>query len=367
MNQFVSFIRKEYYHISRDKLTLSIMLVLPIVLLLILGYAISTEFNNTRFAVLDLSKSQASTQLIEQIDKSSYFSLIHNLKSERELEPLFKNGDVKAILVIPTTFNQDLIKQVDSEIQLLLDASDPNEAMTIENYFQQIVRLYSANRGGMRTNSIKIIPEVKMLYNPQMKSAYNFVPGLFGLLMMLICAMMTSISVVKEKEMGTMEILLVSPLKPTTIILSKALLYLVIALVDVLGILLLAHFLMGVPIVGSLFLILLLSLLFTFSALALGLLISSVVDTQQSAMLISAVGLLLPSILLSGMIFPLENMPLILQWISCIIPARWFIEALRNVMIQGLGITAIWQEVSILLFITVFLLFVSIKSFKNRL
>ncbi len=366
MKQFFSFIRKEVYHIARDPLTLVIMLVLPVVLLLILGFAVSTEFKNTSFVVLDESKSTTSSQLIEKLNGNSYFSLSGYLHSGEEIETAFQKGECKMAIIIPSDFGSNLLYRSETDIQIMVDASDPNEASTLVNYFQLIL-LEFQKENSTQINAQFINQEVKMLYNPQMKSAYNFVPGLIGMIMMIICAMMTSVSIVREKEVGTMEILLVSPLKPTNIILAKAIPYLIVAILDVISILCMAYFILDVPIAGNIFLIMLLSFVFTFSALALGMLISSITETQQAAMIVSAVGLMLPSMLLSGLIFPIESMPSILQGISYIIPARWFIEALRDVMIKGLGFTSIWVEFSILTFMTLILLTASIKKFKNRL
>lgn len=366
MKQFISFVQKEFFHISRDRLTLFIMFVLPVIMLILLGYAVSTEFKNTSFIVFDQSQTTTSRDLIDKMSSNNYFSRQAYASTEQEIEDVFRQGRCKAALLIPSQFGNDLLHEGWADVQLIVDASDPNEASTIANYFQLIILQYQ-QENSVQVNTQVINQEVKMLYNPQMESAYNFVPGLIGLIMMLICAMMTSISVVKEKEMGTMEILLVSPIKPTTIILSKAVPYLVVALLDVVFILIISYFLLNVPIVGSLWLIMLLSFVFTFSALALGLLISSVVETQQAAMIMSAVGLMVPSILLSGLIFPIENMPVILQVISNIIPARWFIGSLREVMIKGGDFATIWKELLVLLGMTVFLLFVSIKKFKSRL
>lgn len=367
MKQLFSFIKKEIYHITRDPLTLIIMLALPVVLLMILGFAVSTEIKNTPFAVLDESKSVESRQLIDKISSNKYFSLISYLNSPDEIEKTFQKGSCKMVIIIPSQFNNDLLHTNNTDIQLMVDASDPNEASTLVSYFRMVMMQYQQDMAKGRQNSQFINMEVKMLYNPQMKSAYNFVPGLIGLIMMIICAMMTSISVVREKELGTMEILLVSPLRPTTIIVAKAVPYLIISILNVISILLMAYFILDVPIAGNVFLILLLSVIFTFSALALGLLISSVTQTQQAAMIGSSIGLMLPSMLLSGLIFPLEGMPDILRVISYIIPARWFIEALRDVMIKGLGFSAIWMQFSVLSVVTIILLTVSIKKFKNRL
>ena len=367
MKQLLSFIKKEIYHITRDPLTLIIMLALPVVLLMILGFAVSTEIKNTPFAVLDESKSVESRQLIERISSNKYFSLISYINNAGEIEKVFQKGSCKMVIIIPSQFSNDLLHTNNTDSQLMVDASDPNEASTLANYFQMVMMQYQQDMSKSLQNGQFINMEVKMLYNPQMKSAYNFVPGLIGLIMMIICAMMTSISVVREKELGTMEILLVSPLKPTTIILAKAVPYLIISILNVISILLMAYFILDVPIAGNIFLIMLLSIIFTFSALALGLLISSITETQQAAMIGSSIGLMLPSMLLSGLIFPIEGMPAILRGISYIIPARWFIEALRDVMIKGLGFKAIWVQFSVLLVMTIILLIVSIKKFKNRL
>lgn len=344
------------------------LLAMPVVQLIIFGFAITNEIRNTPFAVLDESKDATSTQLIEKMDGSKYFDLIGTLTSSAEIDKDFQQGKIKMALVIPANFGNDLLHAGSADIQVLVDASDPNEASTIISYGQQIIMQYQ-QQDLMKGKSIPymIRPEVKMLYNPQLESAYNFVPGIMGLILMLICAMMTSISIVREKEQGTMEILLVSPIKPLFIVLAKAIPYFFISIVDVIMILLLSTFVLNVPIAGNIVLILFLSMVFTLSALSLGMLISSVTQSQQAAMLISGVGLMLPTMLLSGLIFPLENMPWILRMISNIIPAKWFITAIKDVMIKGLGFASIWQECSILFGMTAFLLIFSIKRFKNRL
>lgn len=366
MKQFISFVRSEFYHILRDPLTLFIMFLLPIIMLIILGKAISTELKNTSIAIWDQSESPLSRDIIDNISNNNYFMIENYVSSNEEIDLLFKQGKIKAAVVLPYSFANDLLSTGYADIQLIADASDPNQASTITNYLQAIV-LQSQQNGKSQLNIQIINQDVKMLFNPQMESSYNFVPGLIGMIMLLICALMTSISIVREKEQGTMEILLVSPLKPTSIILSKAIPYLLVSYLDIIIILFISYFIFGVPIVGSLFLLLLLCLIYTITSLSLGLLISSITQTQQIAMMISLIGLMLPSMLLSGMIFPIENMPQILQVFSCIVPARWFIDALRNVMIEGNGLGAIWQQFLILIVMTVVLLFASIKKFKNRL
>jgi ABC-2 type transport system permease protein len=366
MKQFFSFFKKEVYHITRDKLTLTIMLSLPVVLLLVLGYAISTDIKNVPFVVLDESKSDFSLQLVEKMSQNNYFELAGYLHGFSEIEECFQKGDTKLALVIPSSLGSNMMRH-GASIQVVVDASNPNEASTIASYAQLAIQQYMQIEVKGQISLIPVRTEVKMLYNPQMESSYNMVPGIIGLLMILICALMTSISVVREKEMGTMEILLASPLKPTTIIIAKALPYLIVGLIDNVLVIALAHFVLDVPVAGNLFLVFFLAFLFTFCALALGLLISTVTDTQRSAMIASGAGLMLPTMLMSGIIFPISSMPDVLQWISCVNPARWFVAAIRDVMIRGVGLGEIWKELLILLGMTFFLIALSIKKFKNRL
>lgn len=368
MRQFFSFIQKEFYHIFRDTRTILMLLAMPMVQLILFGFAITTEINNTPFVVIDHSQSLESRQLIEKISSSSYFSLQQVVYTTEAINEAFQAGSAKLGMVIPADFAANLQRSGEpARLQLLVDVSDPNEGTTVAGYAQQIIQDYQQSVLGKRSIPYAINTEVKMLYNPQLKSAYNFVPGIMGFILMLICAMMTSISIVREKEQGTMEILLVSPMRPTTVVLAKAVPYLAIAMLDVIGILLLSVFVLQVPIAGNILLILALSFLFTLSALSLGMLISSITATQQAAMLISAVGLLLPTLLLSGLMYPIENMPMPLQIVSNLIPAKWFITAIKNLMIKGLGFSYILKEFVILSLMTVSLLTLSIKRFKNRL
>lgn len=367
MKQFFNFVKKEIYHISRDKRTLFILLAMPIIQLLIFGYAITTDIKDIRFVVLDQSQSTESGQLIEKFAGNKYFIYKSNLHSFDEIEKSFHRGEAKLAIVIPADFSTELKHSGTAKVQLLVDASDANEASISSAYGQQIIADYQQSLWDNAKIPYRIFIEQKMLYNPQLISSYNFVPGIIGLILMLICAIMTSISIVREKEEGTMEVLLVSPIKPVYIVLAKAVPYLIIAFINVLSILAISYFLMGVPIVGNIFLILFLSILFLISALSLGMLISSLVNTQRVAMILSAVGLMVPTLLLSGLVYPIENMPLPLQWLSNIIPAKWFIQAVKDVMLKGMGFGAIVFECSILILMAVVLLTVSIKQFKSRL
>lgn len=368
MNTLQSFIRKEFKHILRDPLTLLIMFAMPVVLMFILSYAVSTEINNVKVLVWDKAHSPESARLIEEIDAGKNFTLCGNINSENAVDKAFRTGACDVILVIPGDFASEPQHSGSSDVQVLLDATNPNQATTISNYMQAVITNYNAaENNSPEIAAAGINLDIKMLYNPQMKSSYNIVPGLQGMILLLICSLMTSIAVVREKESGTMEILLVSPVKPSTIIFAKAIPYLVVSIVCVIFILLLSVFVMHVPIHGNLLLLALLSLTFIFTSLALGLLISSITDSQQTAMMLAGMGLMMPSMLLSGLIFPISGMPAVLQWISAIVPARWFIDALRNVMIKGLGFDSITKEFSILLGMCIFFMFVSIKKFKARL
>lgn len=367
MEQLINFIKKEFLHIFRDRKTLIILLAIPIIELLLFGYAISTEIRNIPLAVMDYSKSQSSEKLTERISSNPYFHLKTSVHSYNGIEKEFKKGQIKMLLIFPHDFDTDLTKTGNAEIQVLTDASDPNEATNEIAYIQGIVLQFQNEINKGRNFPLKIDVKAKMLYNPELSSSYNFVPGIMGLILLIICAMMTSISIVKEKEQGTMEILLVSPVRPYTVVISKSIPYLAIAFIDILLILAIAHFMIGVPITGNIFVIVSLCMLYAMAALSLGLFISSITKSEQTAMMISGAGLMMPTIFLSGLMFPLENMPLFLRIIANIIPAKWFITALKKVMIEGLGVNYIWKETGIIILFTIVLLILSIKKFKNRL
>ena len=363
MGGFLSFVKKEALHILRDKRTMLIVLLLPIVQILLFGFAISTEMNNIDFAVVAPNRTETIRQQIERMEANPYFTFKGYI-SQAEIEDVLRKGDVTAVVVFSEDYdrlvtNAGIEGVSEAAVQFILDASNPNNAGTGLGYLQ------SSFQSGISVASVA--PATRVLYNPQMKSAYNFVPGVMGLILMLICAMMTSISIVREKETGTMEVLLVSPVKPLFIILAKAVPYFVLSFVNLITILLLSVFVLDVPVVGSLFWLITVSLLFIFVSLALGLLISSVTRTQVAAMLVSGLMLMMPTMLLSGMIFPIESMPVILQWISDILPARWYIQAVRKLMIEGVPVALVYKEIGILLLMATVLITISIKKFKYRL
>ena len=363
MGGFLSFVKKEALHILRDKRTMLIVLLLPIVQILLFGFAISTEMNNIDFAVVAPNRTETIRQQIERMEANPYF-IFKGYISQAEIDDVLRKGDVTAVVVFSEDYdrlvtNAGIEGVSEAAVQFILDASNPNNAGTGLGYLQ------SSFQSGISVASVA--PATRVLYNPQMKSSYNFVPGIMGLIFILICAMMTSISIVREKETGTMEILLVSPVKPLFIILAKAVPYFVLSFVNLTTILLLSVYVLDVPVAGSLFWLIVVSLLFIFVSLALGLLISSVTRTQVAAMLASGLILMMPTMLLSGMIFPIESMPLLLQGISAVLPARWYIQAVRKLMIEGVDISLVLTEVSILAVMAVALITFSFKKFKNRL
>lgn len=366
MKQFFAFVRKEFYHIFRDRRTMLILLGMPVVQIILFGFAISTEVKNVRVVVLDPSNDVMTRRIVDRIGASEYFRMERMIHSPEELEAIFREGDADLAIVFSTRF-ADGIYTGDSQIQLVADATDPNMATTRTNYAAGIIASVQQELMPPGVSVATIVPDVKLLYNPQMKSTYNFVTGVMGLILMLICAMMTSISIVREKETGTMEILLVSPVKPLFVILSKAVPYFVLSFINLVTILLLSVYVLHVPVAGSLFWLITVSLLFIFVSLALGLLISSVTRTQVAAMLASGLILMMPTMILSGMIFPIESMPLVLQIISDILPARWYIQAVRKLMIEGVDITLVLKEVGILALMAAVLITISFKKFKNRL
>ena len=355
-----------------------ILLLMPVILIILFGYAITTEIKRVPVAILDQSRDEVTQKMISHFVASEYFELYKMIDSEKEGQALFRQGKVRMVLIVES----GKVKG-ESEIQLLVDATDPNEATQLSAYATQIavgsgklkVESENANSNAKQLSSFtfhlstgkEIVPVISLLYNPQLRGAYNFVPGVMGLILILICAMMTSVGIVKEKEIGTMEVLLVSPMKPVYIILAKAAPYLLLSLVNIATILALSYFLLDVPINGSLPLLVGVSVLYALVALCLGLLISTIADTQQAAMLISAVVLMLPVILLSGMVFPIENMPVIMQVISNIVPAKWYIIAVKDIMIKGLGFGSVLQEVGVLVLMAVVLIGLSVKRFKIRL
>src|SRR5690554_17305 len=367
MKRFIGFITKEFYHIFRDRRSLFILFGMPIVQILLFGFAITNEINNVDIAILDHSKDATTKEIINKISASKYFSIEQIIEREDDIEAVFKKGKVKAVLNFEKDFSKNLVKDHRATVQIITDATDPNTANTISNYVNSILQNYQQEQNKGITINYVIVPQPRMVYNPELKSVYMFVPGVMTIILMLVSAMMTSISITREKELGTMEILLVSPIKPFQVIIGKVFPYIFLSIINAVVIVLLNIFIFSMHVQGSLFLLGLESVLFIISALALGILISTISATQQTAMMISLMGLMLPVILLSGFIFPISSMPMPLQIISHAIPAKWFIIILKGIMLKGVGLQFLWKETLILLGMTVFFIGLSIKKYKIRL
>jgi ABC-2 type transport system permease protein len=367
MKRFIGFIKKEFFHIFRDKRSLFILFGMPIAQILLFGFAVTNEINNVKVAIYDKANDIESQKLIQNIAVSNYFEVEKMIYDESEIEAVFKQGHVKAVLVFESNFAKKITTENIANIQVITDATEPNTAMTITNYIGAILQKYSAGLNKAIKMPYQIKAETRMLYNPELKSVFMFVPGVMTIILMLVSAMMTSISITREKEIGTMEILLVSPLKPIQVILGKVFPYIFLSIFNAVVILLLGFFIFGMPMQGSFLLLGLESVLFIVSALALGILISTISETQQTAMMISLMGLLLPVILLSGFIFPIASMPKPLQIFSNIIPATWYIIILKGIMLKGVGIAVLWKETLILLGMTTLFIVLSIKKYKIRL
>ena len=348
MKQFIAFVIKETKHILRDKRTMLILFGMPVVMMLLFGFAITTDVKNVRTVVVTSEMSPRTQQAVERLAQSEYFIITQTVNTPREAEQLIRSQ--KADMALVFTQNRGM--------QIMVDGSDPNMAQQWTNYAQQTLSPLNSHLSPLTSH---------LLYNPQMRSAYNFVPAIMGMLLMLICAMMTSISIVREKEKGTMEVLLVSPVRPLMVIVAKAIPYLVLAFGILITILLMARFVLGVPVAGSLFWILVVSTIYILLALSLGLLISNIAQTQLVALLMSAMVLLMPVVMLSGMIFPVESMPQVLQWLAAVVPPRYYISAMRKLMIMGVGIENLVHEVTVLVGMTVVVLAIALKKFDVRL
>lgn len=367
MKQFIAFVQKEFYHIFHDGRTMLILLGMPVVQILLFGFAINMEVQNIRTAIFDPSQDAVTVQISQRISENPYFEMRGYVHSPQEINERLQRGELDLVVVFENNFNQNLVHSKKAQLQVITDASDPNMGTIAASYVAAIVGEYGKELLRADSFPYQIKVKSKPLYNPEMKSAYTFVPGIMGLVLMIICAIMTSISIVREKERGTMEVLMASPLKPATILIAKTIPYLALSLVNLATILVLSVFVLHVPIQGSLALLVFISFLFIFLSLSLGLLISTAVNTQVVAVLIAGIGLMMPILILSGMIFPIGNMPRLLQWLSVAVPARWFISAVKKVMIEGLGFSYVIKEVGILLGMIFLFVGLSIANIKNRL
>lgn len=370
-----AFIKKEFLHIFRDTRTLMILVLMPLIQLLLFGFALSNEVKNVQFALLDLAKNNASKQLVWRLSQNPYFNLYKNLDKEPQTNDdflrIFNGSEVDFVLIIPSDFkadettnlstNSNANLNLNSRIKLILDASDANRASTINLYVSNII----THNFTSQNSPIKI--STTMLFNPQGKSAPNFVPGLLGLILMLICAMMTSVSIVREKEQGSMEVLLISPLNPALVIISKLVPYFLLSFGILTLTLIVCVLVLDLTIAGSLFALIFFCLLYIFLALSIGLMVSNLAKTQVVAMLVCAMLFMMPVMMFSGMLFPVESMPQILQALSHLIPTKWFIIGVKKIMIEGLSVNYALKEILILSFMLLFVLLISLKTYKIRL
>ena len=351
MKQFISFVIKETRHILRDKRTMLILFGMPVVMMLIFGFAITTDVKNVRTVVVTSQMDLQTQRAVERLSQSEYFTITQTVNTPKDAELLIRNQKADMAVVFAPDFASK-----HKGIQIIVDGADPNMAQQWTNYATNVI-----------TNMPGGVVNAKLLYNPQMRSAYNFVPAILGMLLMLVCAMMTSISIVREKERGTMELLLVSPVRPLMIMIAKVVPYLVLAFAILTTILLMARYILDVPLAGSIVWIYVISTIYIILALSLGLLISTIATTQLMALLLSAMVLLMPIVMLSGMLFPVESMPEVLQWIAALVPPRYYIQAMRKLMIMGVDISNVVREISILSAMALFLMIVALAKFKKRL
>lgn len=366
MKQLIVFIKKEFLQVFRDRSTLLLLFGLPIAQIILFGFALSNEIKDSKIVVVDYSKDVVTTQMISKIAASKYFDIERSLQSADQLHAAFKKGTIKLAVIFPAHFAHDLQYANKASVQIIADASDPNTATAVTNYMTSIIADYNMHSSINRL-PLQIVPEVQMLYNPELLGAPNFVPGVMALVLMLVCTMMTSVAIVKEKELGTMEVLLVSPFKPLYIIIAKLTPNLIISIVNLFIILILSFIFLDLQVRGSILLLTFASTLFILTSLSIGLLLSINVKTQQAAMTASLMGMMLPTLLLTGFMFPIENMPLPMQWLSNIVPSRWYFIIVKKVMLKGLGFTSVWKEILILFGMCVLLFTISLQKFKIRL
>jgi ABC-2 type transport system permease protein len=367
MKELLVFVRKEFKQVFRDPRTLLIMFGLPVVQIVLFGFALTSEVKNIDILISDNSKDVATTEITAKIEASGYFNVQRNNIGGTDLDKTFKKGQVQCVLVFPAQFGGDLSHEGKAQIQIITDGTDPNTAKTITNYLTTIVNGYQQATFPSSTLQYRILTEPRMLYNEEDNGSMNFIPGVMALILMLVCTALTSVSIVKEKELGTMEILLVSPFKPVMVLIAKAVPYFILSLVNFTLILLLSVFLLKIDVKGNLLLLYLETALFILTCLSLGLLISNSTNAQQTALLISMMGMMLPTIIFTGFIFPLENMPWILRAISNVVPSKWYFLIIKSVMLKGLGFQYIWKETGILVVMTTVLMTVALKKFKIRL
>lgn len=366
MKAFLGFVRKETLHLLRDRQTLAILLLLPLVQVLVFGFAVRTDVRQIPIVVVDPTPDVATLELRDRLAASDRFRLEEVTTSTRDLDLQFRSGSIRQALVLPQDVERRLGRGDSLPIQLLTDGSDPNTGGIMQGYATAVVQRWyddaSPAGGGFR-----IVSASRLRYNPTLESSHLFVPGLVAFVLTIMSAMMTAISITREKETGTMEMLLVSPIRPAAIVAGKVTPYIVLGFLSVLLVLIAARMVFQVPLRGSLALLLAECGLYILTGLALGIVISTTAPTQRTAMIFALAGLMMPTMLLSGFIFPLDSLPGWLRAISLVIPARWFLLVVRGIMIKGAGLATLWQETLVLVGMTLFLLVVGSRKLAIRL
>lgn len=365
MKLLFTFIHKEMLHILRDVRTLIITLLMPVSLVILFGYVITNEIKDVQMAIYMPVYSQSARSLIDKFTSSGYFEEVKLISEEKDINSIMKEENVSMVLVFPSDFEKNRYNGIKNTVQIVVDASDMNTSQSIIGYSENILRNYLQEQNPVQSNYAPFSIEVKMMYNPSLKSVFMFLPGVLALIMLIVSAMMTAISIAREKELQTFRMLLVSPLKPMTIILGKVIPYSFLAVINTLVIIGLSVLIFKIPLACNLFLLTLICVLFIATSLALGVVIGMKSPNQQVAIMVSIIMLFLPTLMLSGFVFPIENMPVVLQWLSNIFPAKWFIILLRSVLIRGVGFLYIWSELLILFGMFMIFMFVSIRQLKS--
>ena len=366
MKAFLGFVRKETLHLLRDRQTLGILILFPVLQVLIFGFAVRTDVRDIALAVVDPTPDVATLALRERIAASDRFHIARVFATAELLDRAFRRGSIRQALVLPRDVERRIGRGDALPVQLLTDGSDPNTGGIMQGYAAAVIeRWYRDEVPGVQ--GLRIPAETRMRYNPTLESAHLFVPGLVAFVLTIISAMMTAISIAREKETGTMEMLLVSPIRPGAIVAGTVVPYIVLGFVSVLLVLAAARAVFGVPLRGSLSLLLAESGLYIVTALALGVVISTKAPNQRTAMIAALAGLMMPTLLLSGFIFPLDSLPWPLQWLSHLVPARWFLTIVRGIMLKGAGLATLWQETLILGGMTLILLVAGSHKLAIRL
>jgi ABC-2 type transport system permease protein len=366
VSALLALLRKELYHIGRDRRTLAVIVLMPIVQVVLFGFAISTDVKHVRLAIVDPTPDAETLALRQRFASTKdTFELAAVVSHTGGLEALFQRGTAQAALVFEPGFASRMGESLPARLLLLVDATEPNTGSAIQGYVTAVVDAFARERG--TTAAVRIVPAVQMAFNPTRESKHLFVPGLMAFVLTIVSALMTAISLTREKETGTIEALLVSPLHPWQIVVGKVLPYLGVGFISVLAVVGEARLVFDVPVRGSVALLLAEGLLFILVSLSLGILISARTSSQRVAMMGALIGTMLPTMLLSGFMFPIESMPRALQIASQAVPARWFVEIARAVMLKGVGLEVLWQETVVLAGMALLLLTLSARSFHERL